>query len=162
MPDFVSIETRNICGASRPANTPRQACSLDCAAKLCFAFQPAFAGKAADAKQQAHQICNQHAPFRRQPVNIFQAGFFTEHHTFRSFTTSLPAPAGKQPFAPFFTEQIIASRQLVTSFRLDRPVYFRSHSFYFFFFFHSTLYKKGNRQSRFPSLFLAIPNLVQI
>ena len=33
------------------------------------------------------------------------------------------------------------------------------------FFFHSTplhTQKKGNRQNRFPSLFLAIPNLVQI
>lgn len=37
----------NICGASRPANTPRQACSLDCIAKLRFAFSaniiPSFA-----------------------------------------------------------------------------------------------------------------------
>jgi len=36
---------KQICGASRPANTPRQACSLDCIAKLRFAFQPAPAGK---------------------------------------------------------------------------------------------------------------------
>lgn len=82
---------------------------------------------------------------------------------FPVITTSLPATAGQQPFAAYlFIPAQTTSRQLATSFRLDRPVYFRSHSFYFFFFFHSTLYKKGNRQSRFPSLFLAIPNLVQI
>lgn len=31
---------KQICGASRPASTPRQACSLECIAKLRFAFQP--------------------------------------------------------------------------------------------------------------------------
>ena len=83
---------------------------------------------------------------------------------FPVITTSLPAAAGQQLFVAYlFIPAITASRQPVTSFRLDRLVRFRSH--FFFFFFHSTPLhtpKKGNRQSRFPSLFLTITNLVQI
>lgn len=76
MPKFVSIETGNICGASRPANTPRQACSLDCIAKLRFAFQPAFAGrhlkKAATASTLLPAPAGQHLPphiFSYRPHN---------------------------------------------------------------------------------------------
>ena len=47
-----------------------------------------------------------------------------------------------------------------------RPICSLSHFFTFFFFSPASAlfsqHKKGNRQSRFPSLFLAIPNLVQI
>lgn len=76
MPDFAGIETGNICGASRPANTPRQACSLDCIAKLRFAFQPAFAGrhlkKAATASTLLPAPAGQHLPphiFSYRPHN---------------------------------------------------------------------------------------------
>ena len=79
MPKFVSIETGNICGASRPANTPRQACSLDCIAKLRFAFHPAL-----PARQLRQTFCSiQHVLFRRHPANTFQARFLTEYYTFR-------------------------------------------------------------------------------
>lgn len=90
--------------------------------------------------------------------------FFTEHHTFRP---QLP-PARRQPansLSPhiflYQPSQPLASSQ--PSFRLDWPVYSRSHSFSLFLPFHSMPKKiEGNRQSRFSSIFLTIPNLVQI
>ena len=124
-----------------PRKHPSRACSLDCIAKLRFAFQPAHAGKTV-----TPYISLQPATvFRPQPVNIFQAGFFTEHHTFRS---PLP-PARRQPannLSPhifsYQPSQPHASQQ--PSFRLDRPIHFRSHFFFFFFLFlrPSTPHKK--------------------
>lgn len=74
-----------------------------------------------------------------------QPSFFTEHHTFRSFTTSLPAPAGNSLSPHIFSyqpSQPHASQQ--PSFRLDRQTHSLSHSFFIFFFlfFHFTLHKK--------------------
>lgn len=80
MPKFVSIETGNICGASRPANTPRQACSLDCIAKLRFAFQPA-------------SLVDRHLK-KAAAASTPRQAFFTEHNTFRSpFHPSRRQPA---------------------------------------------------------------------
>ena len=93
MPDFVSLETGNICVASRPANTPRQACSLDCIAKLRFAFQPAPAGKTVTPGIRA----SRQAPF--------QPDFYRALH-FPVITTSLPAPAGQQHFGAYLLYSI--------------------------------------------------------
>lgn len=92
-----------------------------------------------------------------------QPSFFTEHYTFRSSLL----PSRRQPATALrrisfhtsphnlplarnlhsgLTGQYIPSLILSLSFSLP---------------FHSTQ-KKGNRQSRFPSLSLIIPNLVQI
>ena len=114
---------KQICWALRPANTKRQACSLDCIAKLRFAFQPAPADKAVT------------PGISRQPATALR-------HI--SFCTSL--------------HNLTLARNLHSGLTGQHT----STLIFSFFFFHSSLYKKGNRQSRFPSLFLAIPNLVQI
>jgi len=161
MPDFAGSKTQRInkYAGLRAPQTPAPGLQPGMHRKTTFCFS------ASTCRQDGH------ARHPRQPANSFPvtAGqrlsdliLYRALH-FPVITTSLPATAGQQPFAAYlFIPAQTTSRQLATSFRLDRPVYFRSHSFYFFFFFHSTLYKKGNRQSRFPSLFLAIPNLVQI
>lgn len=112
----------------------------------------------------------------RQPANAFPVTsgqhlsgliLYRALH-FQVITTSLPAPAGNSLSPHIFSYQPTqphASPQ--PPFRLDRPARFRSHSFSLFLLFHSiphtsTHKKKGNRQNRFPSLSLAIPNLVQI
>ena len=74
MPDFAGSKTqratgRYICRASRPANTPRQACSLDCITKLRFAFQPA-------------SLVDRHLK-KAAAASTPRQAFFTEHNTFR-------------------------------------------------------------------------------
>lgn len=89
--------------------------------------------------------------------------FFTEHHTFRP---QLP-PSRRQPATAlrrisFHTSphNLPLARNLHSGLTGQYiPSLILSLSF--FLPFHSTQ-KKGNRQSRFPSLSLIIPNLVQI
>lgn len=98
----------NICVASRPANTPRQACSLGCIAKLRFAFlasnlHSGLAGQYhpyISSLQSTISSGCQHLPFRRQPANNLTSAviFFTKQiSAFRQLTSShlLPIPAGK-------------------------------------------------------------------
>lgn len=150
MPNFAGIETRNICGASRPANTPRQACSLDCIAKLRFAFQPA-------------SLVDRHLK-KAAAASTPRQAFFTEHNTFRSpFHPSRRQPANSLSPHIFSYQPTQPHASLQPPFRLDRPARFRSHFFFFFLPFHFTPRKiEGNRQSRFSSIFLTIPNLIQI
>lgn len=79
-----------------PRKYPRQDCSLDCIAKLLFAFQPALQAI------QLHQTfrSSRQAHLRRQPATIFRIHlFFTEQiSAFPQPTTILPArPANAHP-----------------------------------------------------------------
>ena len=78
--------------------------------------------------------------------------------------TSRRQPASKLPPPHLFIPAPQSSASPQPPFRLDRPMHSLSHSFFIFFlsFFIPLHTKKGNQQSRFPSLFLAIPNLIQI
>lgn len=153
MPKFVSIETGNIYGASRPANTPRQACSLDCIAKLRFAFQPA-------------SLVDRHLK-KDAAASTPRQAFFTEHYAFRSFITSFPATAGNSLSSHIFSyqpTQPYASPQ--PPFRLDRPVYSLSHPFSLFLSFHSTPHTKKRKPAKPISISFSCnskssPNLVQ-
>lgn len=108
-------------------------------------------------RQTLKKSCSsQHSP----PSFLYRAQHFP------AAVPSLPAAAGQQLFVAYlFIPAITASRQPVTSFRLDRPVRFRSH--FFFFFFHSTPRKKNRGQPAKPILLYfsynpkSSPNLVQ-
>ena len=161
MPNFAGSKTQRInkYAGLRAPQTPAPGLQPGMHRKTTFCFS------ASTCRQDGH------ARHPRQPANSFPvtAGqrlsdliLYRALH-FPVITTSLPATAGQQPFAAYlFIPAQTTSRQLATSFRLDRPVYSRSHSFSLFLPFHTTPHKKGNRQSRFPSLFFVIPNLVQI
>lgn len=116
---------------------------------------------------QTHPPGLQPRPHRKTMFCFSTSTYRQDGHTRhpRQPVSSLPATAGQQPFAAYlFIPAQTTSRQLATSFRLDRPVYFRSHSFYFFFLpFHSI-------QKRKPAKPISIsfscnpkfsPNLVQ-
>lgn len=96
MPNFAGSKTQRadiyMQGFS-PRIHPRQACSLDCIAKLRFAFHPAL-----PARQLRQTFCSiQHVLFRRHPANTFQARFLTEHYTLRP-----PLPTSRrQPVTAF-------------------------------------------------------------
>ena len=98
MPNFASSKTR--CGASRPANTPRQACSLDCITKLRFAFQPAPAGKTVrpDISRQPANSFTVTSGQRLSGLILYRALHFTV------ITASLPAPAGQQLFGAYLLQ----------------------------------------------------------
>ena len=150
MPKFVSIETGNIYGASRPANTPRQACSLDCIAKLRFAFQPA-------------SLVDRHLK-KDAAASTPRQAFFTEHYAFRSFITSFPATAGNSLSPHIFSYQHTqphASSQ--PPFRLDRPARFHSHFFFLFLPFFSIQKRKPAKpiSISFSCNPKSSPNLVQ-
>ena len=156
MPNFASSKTRG--GASRPANTPRQACSLDCITKLRFAFQPAPAGKTV-----TPYISLQPATvFRPQPADTFPADFLQS--TTLSGPNYLP-PGASRPTTfrriSFHTSTTIL-RQSITSIPAWPASIFPLSFFLSFSSIPLHAQKKGNRQSRFPSLFFVIPNLVQI
>lgn len=75
MPDFAGSKTQRadiyIQGFS-PRIHPRQACSLDCIAKLRFAFHPAL-----PARQLRQTFCSiQHVLFRRHPANNLSPHIF--------------------------------------------------------------------------------------
>lgn len=143
---------------------------------------------------QTHPPGLQPRPHRKTMFCFSTSTYRQDGHTRhpRQPVSSLPAPAGQQPFRLDSLQSTTLSGRLLLlsrrqpanslsphifsyqpsqphasqqpSFRLDRPVYSRSHSFSFFFFFHSTSRQKkieGNQQSRFSSIFLTIPNLVQ-
>lgn len=137
MPNFASSKTR--CGASRHANTPRKACSLDCITKLRFAFQLAPASKTVrpDISRQPANFFTVTASQRLSVLILYRALCFPV------VIASLPAPAGNSLSPHIFSyqpSQPLASPQ--PSFRLDRPVYSRSHSFSLFLPFHSTHKKR--------------------
>lgn len=96
----------NICGASHPANTPRQACSLGCIAKLRFAFSAGslhsgLAGQyhpGLSSLQSTISSGCQHLHFRRQPDNNLTSA------------------------AIFFTKQISAFRQPISFYLSPIPV----------------------------------------
>ena len=114
-----------------PRKHPRQACSLDCIAKLRFAFQPAFAVR--------------HLKKPRQPARSFPAlagQYLSGRILYRAphfpvVPTYLPTPAGQHPFVAYLpipeASQSLASQQ--SPFRLDRPTRSFSHSFSFSFSF---------------------------
>ena len=91
--------------------------------------------------------------------------FFTEHHTFRP---QLP-PARRQPannLSPHIFSYQHHNPPPVNNLHSGLTGQYIPSLILSLFFFYSTPFhstqKKGNRQSRFPSLFLTIPNLVQI
>lgn len=141
-----------------PRKHPRQACSLDCIAKLRFAFQSALP---ADVSKKL-----------RQPASFFPAPagqHLSDRILYRAphlpaATTYLPVSAGQQPFAAYLSvpAHTILCQPATSQFRLDRPVHFLSHSFlfsFFSFFFlssHPAFFpnKKRNRLRQFLFLFL--------
>ena len=164
MPDFAGSKTQRadiyMQGFS-PSIHPRQACSLDCIAKLRFAFHPAL-----PARQLRQTFCSiQHVLFRRHPANTFQTRFLTEHYTLRPpLPTSRRQPDSKLPPTHLFIPAPQSSASQRPPFRLDRPMHSLSHSFFIFFLsfflFHSTQ-KKETGKADFL-FFLAITNLVQL
>ncbi len=159
MPNFASSKTR--CGASRHANTPRKACSLDCTTKLRFAFQPAPAGKTVT----PYISLSRQPSFAHSRPTPFRPIFSTEHHTFRP---QLP-PSRRQPEQPFaghLLDQPQPPASPQPSFRLDRPVYSLSYFFSLFLPFQS-MPKKNRGQPAKPILLYfsynskSSPNLVQ-
>ena len=108
-------------------------------------------------------ICVRHLKKPRQPARSFPA-LAGQHLSgrilyraphFPVVPTYLPTPAGQQPFGAYlFIPAQITSRQLATSFRLDWPVYFRSHSFYFFFSSILLYTKKETGKTDFHLFFL--------
>lgn len=75
-----------------------------------------------------------------------------------------PGASRQQPFAAYlFIPALTASRQPVTSFRLDRPVRFRSHVFFLFLPFHSIQKRKPAKpiSLSFSYNFKSSPNLIQ-
>lgn len=134
MPKFVSIETGNICGASRPANTPRQASAP--AGKLLSGHSRPTPFRL-DSLQSATLSGNYYfPPGASRPTAFHRISFHTSPHNL---------PLARNLHSGLTGQYIPA---LILS----------------LFFFHSIPLhtKKGNRQSRFPSLFFVIPNLVQI
>ena len=163
MPDFAGSKTQRadiyMQGFS-PRIHPRQACSLDCIAKLRFAFHPAL-----PARQLRQTFCSiQHVLFRRHPANpdsLQSITLYDRHY--------LPPGASRTA----------NSRRLIFSYQHHNlPPANDLHSgltgqcipslilfsFFFFLFFIPLHTKKGNRQSRFPFFSCnhkSSPNLVQ-
>lgn len=165
MPDFAGSKTQRadiyMQGFS-PRIHPRQACSLDCIAKLRFAFHPAL-----PARQLRQTFCSiQHVLFRRHPANTFQARFLTEHYTLRPpLPTSRRQPDSKLPPPHLFIPAPQSSASQRPPFRLDRPMHSLSHSFLFFFFSFLSLppFSTAKRETDFADfpLFFTIPNPTQ-
>lgn len=164
MPDFAGSKTQRadiyMQGFS-PRIHPSQACSLDCIAKLRFAFHPAL-----PARQLRQTFCSiQHVLFRRHPANTFQARFLTEHYTLRPpLPTSRRQPANNLSphiFLYWRPHNLPPANDLhsgLTGQCIPSLILF---SFFFFLFlFHSTQ-KKETGKADFL-FFLAITNLVQI
>lgn len=161
MPKFVNIETGNICGASRPVNTRARLVAWTASQNYVLLFsQHLQARRSRQASAPAGKLLSgdsRPTPFRldslqsttlsgrllllsrRQPATAFRRiSFHTNPHSLTSASNLHSDSTGK---------------------RIHSLILFSFFSF--FFLFHSAQ-KKGNRQSRFPSLFLVIPNLVQI
>lgn len=114
MPDFAGSKTQQatgkyICRASRPANTPRQACSLDCIAKLRFAFQSAPAGRHLQHfyLQAFKKPRQSESSFPALPDNQLPPPPTSSHTSFSAFLRPAP-PFRRQPAKSlpsyFFTE----------------------------------------------------------
>lgn len=133
-----------------PRKHTRQACSLDCIAKLRFAFQPA-------------SLVDRHLK-KDAAASTPRQAFFTEHYAFRSFITSFPATAGNSLSPHIFSYQHTqphASSQ--PPFRLDRPARFHSHFFFLFLPFFSIQKRKPAKpiSISFSCNPKSSPNLVQ-
>ena len=120
-----------------PRNHPRQACSLDCIAKLRFAFQPALPAI------QSHQT------FRRQPASSLPASagnnlssaviLFTEQISTSNqpipFFPAWPASTPPPPIFPYQASQLSISQYTATAGRLHLPAANILPLFTFLFFF---------------------------
>lgn len=141
MPKFVSIETGNICGASRPANTPARLAAWTASQNYALLFsQHLQARRSHQASAPAGKLLSGHSrttPFRldslqsttlsgrllllsrRQPATAFRRiSFHTSHHSLTPVSNLHSDLTGK---------------------RIHSLILF---SFFSFFFFHFTLHKK--------------------
>lgn len=161
MPNFAGSKMQRVnkyAGLHAP-QTPKPGLQpgLHCKTTLCFS--------ASTCRQDSHTIHFAPAGNGLSPTagRHLSGRFFTEHHTFRS---PLP-PARRQPannLSPHIFSYQHHNPPPVNNLHSGLTgQYISALTFFSFFFFAPTLHtKKGNRQSRFPSLFFVIPNLVQI
>lgn len=158
MPKFVSIETGNICGASRPANTPARLAAWTASQNYALLFsQHLQARRSRQASAPAGKLLSGHS--RTTPFRLDSLQSTTLSGRLLLLSRRQPATAFRRISFHTSPHNLPLARNLHSGLTGQYiPALIIS-----LFFFHSTPHtKKGNRQSRFPSLFLAIPNLVQI